>query len=160
MRRGEGRSILLDLASAAGLVLAVFFFVYHHPLLAIAALVAIGLAGYKFWNDNSADPVPTPTEQPTEIIVTETVTPEEPTSTTPETIEVTTEEEEPPAPVTVTETHSVISTPTPEITTHQPTPEVATPEETQPQVNDTPTDTPELDSQDNPTEESALQGDQ
>ena len=39
MRRGEGRSILLDLASAAGLVLAVFFFVYHHPLLAIAALV-------------------------------------------------------------------------------------------------------------------------
>ena len=127
---------------------------------AIAALVAIGLAGYKFWNENSTDPAPTPTEQPTEIIVTETVTPEEPTSTTPETVEVTTEEVEPPAPVTVTETHSVIPTPTPEVTTHQPTPEVATPEETQPQVNDAPTGTPELDSQDNPTEESALQGDQ
>ena len=130
---------------------------------AIAALVAIGLAGYKFWNDNSADPVPTPTEQPTEIIVTETVTPEvteEPTYRSPKPVETTIVEEEPPAPVTVTKTHSVMPAPTPEVTTHQPTPEVATPEETQPQVNDAPTDTPELDSQGTPTEESALQGGQ
>lgn len=130
---------------------------------AIAALVAIGLAGYKFWNDNSTDPVPTPTEQPTEIIVTETVTPEvteEPTYRSPKPVETTIVEEEPPAPVTVTKTHSVMPAPTPEVTTHQPTPEVATPEETQLQVNDAPTDTPELDSQGTPTEESALQGGQ
>ena len=48
---------------------------------------------------------------------------------------------------------------TTEHTTHQDPPEFPT-EETQPQVNDSPTPAPELDSQSNPTEESALQGGQ
>ena len=133
---------------------------------AIAALVGIGLAGYKFFTENSSEPAPTTTEQPTEIIVTETVTPEtteEPTteaSTTLNTVETTTVEEEPPAPVTVTTTHSVLPPPTQEVSPQQPTDEELLPEETQPQVNDGPTATAELESQGNPTEESALQGGQ
>ena len=133
---------------------------------AIAALVGIGLAGYRFFTENSSEPAPTTTEQPTEIIVTETVTPEtteEPTteaSTTLNTVETTTVEEEPPAPVTVTTTHSVLPPPTQEVSPQQPTDEELLPEETQPQVNDGPTVTAELESQGNPTEESALQGGQ
>ncbi|MGV0362866.1 protein kinase domain-containing protein [Corynebacterium minutissimum] len=133
---------------------------------AIAALVGVGLAGYRFFTENSSEPAPTTSEQPTEIIVTETVTPEtteEPTTeapTTRDTVETTTVEEEPPAPITVTTTHSIMPSPTHEVTPHQPTDEELLPEETQPQVNDGPTATPELDSQDNPTEESALQGGQ
>ncbi|MDO4917991.1 hypothetical protein [Kocuria sp.] len=47
MRRGEGRSILLDLASSACLVLAVFLFVNHHLLLAGAAVVgSFALSGW------------------------------------------------------------------------------------------------------------------
>ena len=44
-------------------------------------------------------------------------------------------------------------------TTHEELPTLPV-EETQPQVNDSPTLEPELDSQNNPTEESALQGGQ
>ncbi|MGV0351578.1 serine/threonine-protein kinase [Corynebacterium guaraldiae] len=126
---------------------------------AIAALVAIGFMAYKLWGNTS----PTPPPPPTEVIVTETVEPEttveeEPES--PETVEITTVEEEP-TQVTVTMTHSVI--PSPSVTTHHTTHEelpTLPAEETQPQVNDSPTLEPELDSQNNPTEESALQGGQ
>lgn len=126
---------------------------------AIAALVAIGLMAYRMWGNTS----PTPPPAPTEVIVTETVepeTPEEEETEAPETVEITTVEEEPTR-VTVTTTHSVIPAPpvTTEHTTHQEPPEFPT-EETQPQVNDSPTSAPELDSQSNPTEESALQGGQ
>ena len=126
---------------------------------AIAALVAIGLMAYRMWGNTT----PTPPPAPTEVIVTETVepeTPEEEETEAPETVEITTVEEEPTR-VTVTTTHSVIPAPpvTTEHTTHQEPPEFPT-EETQPQVNDSPTPAPELDSQSNPTEESALQGGQ
>ncbi|WP_308607506.1 serine/threonine-protein kinase [uncultured Corynebacterium sp.] len=126
---------------------------------AIAALVAIGLMAYRMWGNTS----PTPPPAPTEVIVTETVepeTPEEEETEAPETVEITTVEEEPTR-VTVTTTHSIIPAPpvTTEHTTHQEPPEFPT-EETQPQVNDSPTSAPELDSQSNPTEESALQGGQ
>lgn len=126
---------------------------------AIAALVAVGLMAYRMWGNTA----PTPPPAPTEVIVTETVVPEtteEEETETPETVEITTVEEEPTR-VTVTTTHSVIPAPpvTTEHTTHQDPPEFPT-EETQPQVNDSPTPAPELDSQSNPTEESALQGGQ
>ena len=126
---------------------------------AIAALVAVGLMAYRMWGNTS----PTPPPAPTEVIVTETVepeTPEEEETEAPETVEITTVEEEPTR-VTVTTTHSIIPAPpvTTEHTTHQEPPEFPT-EETQPQVNDSPTSAPELDSQSNPTEESALQGGQ
>lgn len=126
---------------------------------AIAALVAVGLMAYRMWGNTA----PTPPPAPTEVIVTETVVPEtteEEETEAPETVEITTVEEEPTR-VTVTTTHSVIPAPpvTTEHTTHQDPPEFPT-EETQPQVNDSPTPAPELDSQSNPTEESALQGGQ
>ncbi|WP_175974123.1 serine/threonine-protein kinase [Corynebacterium sp. Marseille-Q2823] len=126
---------------------------------AIAALVAVGLMAYRMWGNTA----PTPPPAPTEVIVTETVVPEtteEEETEAPETVEITTVEEEPTR-VTVTTTHSVIPAPpvTTEHTTHQEPPEFPT-EETQPQVNDSPTPAPELDSQSNPTEESALQGGQ
>ncbi|PMC69633.1 serine/threonine-protein kinase [Corynebacterium aurimucosum] len=126
---------------------------------AIAALVAVGLMAYRMWGNTA----PTPPPAPTEVIVTETVVPEtteEEETETPETVEITTVEEKPTR-VTVTTTHSVIPAPpvTTEHTTHQDPPEFPT-EETQPQVNDSPTPAPELDSQSNPTEESALQGGQ
>ena len=149
---------------------------------AIAALVAIGLMGYKFFSDSSSttDPtVPSTPEQPTEIIVTETVTPEtteeDPTEET--SAAETTTVEESPTQVTVTTTHSVApetspsEQPRPTRTsqkpaqpTHveQPTEEVPAPapEETQPQVNDSPVSGIALNSQGDPTEDSALQGGQ
>ncbi|WP_408932266.1 serine/threonine-protein kinase [Corynebacterium sp. YSMAA1_1_D6] len=147
---------------------------------AIAALVAIGLMGYKFFSDSSAttDPaVPSTPDQPTEIIVTETVTPEtteeDPTEET--SAAETTTVEESPTQVTVTTTHSVApetspsEQPRPTRTsqkpaqpTHaeQPTEEAPAPEETEPQVNDSPVSGIALNSQGNTTEDSALQGGQ
>ena len=127
--------------------------------LAIAALVAIGFMAYRLWGNTAPPLQPTPTE----VIVTETVEPEtteEEETEVPETVEITTVEEEP-TPVTVTTTHSVIPSPTTTAhrTTQQESPALPT-EETQPQVNDSTLPEPELDSQNNPTEESALQGGQ
>ncbi|GAA1471577.1 hypothetical protein GCM10009604_06620 [Corynebacterium aurimucosum] len=126
---------------------------------AIAALVAIGFMAYRLWGNTTPTPQPTPTE----VIVTETVEPEtteEEETEAPETVEITTVEEEP-TQVTVTTTHSVIPSPptTAHRTTQQEPPALPT-EETQPQVDDSPLPEPELDSQNNPTEESALQGGQ
>ena len=126
---------------------------------AIAALVAIGFMAYRLWGNTTPTPPPTPTE----VIVTETVEPEtteEEETEAPETVEITTVEEEP-TQVTVTTTHSVIPSPptTAHRTTQQEPPALPT-EETQPQVDDSPLPEPELDSQNNPTEESALQGGQ
>lgn len=126
---------------------------------AIAALVAIGFMAYRLWGNTTPTPQPTPTE----VIVTETVEPEtteEEETEAPETVEITTVEEEP-TPVTVTTTHSVIPSPptTAQRTTQHDLPTLPT-EETQPQVNDSTLPEPELDSQNNPTEESALQGGQ
>ena len=147
---------------------------------AIAALVAIGLMGYKFFSDSSAttDPaVPSTPDQPTEIIVTETVTPEtteeDPTEET--TAAETTTVEDSPTQVTVTTTHSVAPETSPSEQprptrasqkpvqpTHveQPTEEAPAPEETEPQVNDSPVSGIALNSQGDPTEDSALQGGQ
>ncbi|WP_412099749.1 serine/threonine-protein kinase [Corynebacterium aurimucosum] len=126
---------------------------------AIAALVAIGFMAYRLWGNTTPTPQPTPTE----VIVTETVEPEtteEEETEAPETVEITTVEEEP-TQVTVTTTHSVIPSPptTAHRTTQQEPPALPT-EETQPQVDGSPLPEPELDSQNNPTEESALQGGQ
>lgn len=126
---------------------------------AIAALMAIGFMAYRLWGNTTPTPQPTPTE----VIVTETVEPEtteEEETEAPETVEITTVEEEP-TQVTVTTTHSVIPSPptTAHRTTQQEPPALPT-EETQPQVDDSPLPEPELDSQNNPTEESALQGGQ
>ncbi|ACP31629.1 serine/threonine-protein kinase [Corynebacterium aurimucosum] len=126
---------------------------------AIAALVAIGFMAYRLWGNTTPTPQPTPTE----VIVTETVEPEtteEEETEAPETVEITTVEEEP-TQVTVTTTHSVIPSPptTAQRTTQHDLPTLPT-EETQPQVDDSPLPEPELDSQNNPTEESALQGGQ
>ncbi|OHO63305.1 serine/threonine-protein kinase [Corynebacterium sp. HMSC036D02] len=126
---------------------------------AIAALVAIGFMAYRLWGNTTPTPQPTPTE----VIVTETVEPEtteEEEKEAPETVEITTVEEEP-TQVTVTTTHSVIPSPptTAQRTTQHDLPTLP-PEETQPQVDDNTLPEPELDSQNNPTEESALQGGQ
>ncbi|OFP63758.1 serine/threonine protein kinase [Corynebacterium sp. HMSC074C01] len=126
---------------------------------AIAALVAIGFMAYRLWGNTTPTPQPTPTE----VIVTETVEPEtteEEEKEAPETVEITTVEEEP-TQVTVTTTHSVIPSPptTAQRTTQHDLPTLP-PEETQPQVDDNTLPEPELDSQNNPTEDSALQGGQ